>query len=201
MAGPNDWYPIGPAHMGMPDVREVDTVRKFPEGYEAQFAHNIYGVGKFVYLPGVASVVRGDWVTWNNPREGVVRAVADAEGNIGVAMAAIVANRWGWFQVGGDAWGNVLTAFAATGTACLTSTAGSLDDTVVTGDEVLGAIARSAIIAATDEIAFDAAGTPASVADGILLNGVENWPGGFSVVGMARFTLVSPFVDDIDNIG
>lgn len=99
---------------------------------------------EYIYLPGVASVAIGSWVTYDEAFT-TLRAVANAQGDVAVAMAAVVAGKFGWFQITGKASALALTAFADNGKVFLTSTDGSVDDTDVGGDFVCGAIGRSAV--------------------------------------------------------
>jgi hypothetical protein len=52
----------------------------------------------WVYLKGVASVVEGSWVTYDEAGVTALLA-ANAKGPVAVAGAAIVANKYGWFCV------------------------------------------------------------------------------------------------------
>ncbi len=99
---------------------------------------------EYIYLKGVASTAAGDWVSFDEAHA-TIRAIADAVGRIAIAMAAIVANKYGWYLIyGTHPTAAVKTAFADNGICYLTSTAGSVDDTDAAGDLVLGAIGRSA---------------------------------------------------------
>jgi hypothetical protein len=60
-------------------------------------------------------------------------------------MSACVADNYGWFQIKGKAVGKALTAFADNANVYSTSTAGSVDDTVVAGDRVKNAKGASAV--------------------------------------------------------
>jgi hypothetical protein len=51
---------------------------------------------EYVYLQGVASCVKGSWVTFDEAGATALLA-ANAKGPVAVAMAAIVANKYGWF--------------------------------------------------------------------------------------------------------
>jgi len=113
-----------------------------------------YGVGEivadengnqYIYGIGVASCVEGSWVSLDEEAQASLLA-ANAKGRVGIAMGAIVASTWGFFQV----YGKSVTALALTGFAdnadCYaTATAGSVDDAIVAGDRVKGAIGRSAV--------------------------------------------------------
>lgn len=96
-----------------------------------------YGEGEFIYLKGLASTAAGDLVTYNG--DGVTtRTVARVTGPCAVAMAATVANEYGWYQIRGVAKVKSGTV-AADKQLYLTSTAGQVDDAVVTGDLIYGA--------------------------------------------------------------
>lgn len=96
------------------------------------------GEAKFMYAKGVASVVAGDACIISPGGDAAIRTVAREKGPIGIAMAAIVASNWGWFQIQGR--GIVTAATVADDTTpYLTATGGTLDDAVVAGDIVYGA--------------------------------------------------------------
>lgn len=103
------------------------------------------GEAEFQYGKGVASVVAGDVCVISPNNDAAIRTVARSIGQLGVAMAAVVASNWGWFQVRGTAVVNVAASFADNLACYLTATAGVLDDAVVTGDLVYGARSASAI--------------------------------------------------------
>jgi|DEB0MinimDraft_12_1074336.scaffolds.fasta_scaffold11457_4 hypothetical protein len=104
-----------------------------------------YGVGEFIYLQGVASTAIGSAVVYNADDFSTTLASANAVGPVAFAMAATVANEYGWYQIGGKAVGKVLASFADNGDCYLTATAGSLDDADVAGDYVRRCKGASAI--------------------------------------------------------
>ena len=100
---------------------------------------------EYVFGSGVASCAAGSWVSLDEDAQATLLA-ANAKGRVGIAMGALVASTYGFFQV----YGKSITALALTGFAdnanCYaTATAGSVDDAVVAGDRVKGAIGRSAV--------------------------------------------------------
>lgn len=100
---------------------------------------------EFIYLKGVTSTAAGSWVSFDEAHVTTL-LVANAVGRVAVAQAAVNAStKFGWYQIYGKASGKVLTGFADNGKIFSTATAGSVDDAVVTGDLVVGAIGRSAI--------------------------------------------------------
>jgi hypothetical protein len=125
------------------DTSVVDTILQQPLG-----TRGFDGAGgEYIYLQGVLNTAAGSWVTFDEAHLTTL-ATANAQGRVGVAMAAIGASKYGWYQIYGmNTIAKVLTSFADNGKVYLTSTAGSVDDTDVAGDAVIGAIGRSAIAA------------------------------------------------------
>jgi hypothetical protein len=101
------------------------------------------GFGEFIYLKGVASTVAGDCVAYDGSDGTTVRTVAASRGQVAVAMSANVASSYGWYQVRGLA---VVTAGTVTDNtvAYVTATDGSLDDTQVDVQQIVGATFRVA---------------------------------------------------------
>ena len=100
---------------------------------------------EYIFLNGVASCAVGSWVSFDEAFATTLLA-ANAVGRVGVAQAAIVASKFGWFKIYGvDTAAKALTGFADNGKIYCTSTAGSVDDAAVVGDLVVGAIGRSAL--------------------------------------------------------
>jgi hypothetical protein len=71
------------------------------------------------------------------------RAVAGSRGRMAVAMAAVPANQFGWYQIHGSAQGQANGAVADNAVVYLTAGAGAVDDAVVATDMVIGARFRS----------------------------------------------------------
>lgn len=130
---------VGPMHIAPGALDAVDTSAELAIGTEA-----LDGDGnRYKYLSGVASTAIGSVIVFDEA--GVTAlAVADDKGPIGVAQAATVANTFGWYLVEGE--GDALTAndVADDGDVYLTATPGSVDDAVVVGDRVKGALFRAA---------------------------------------------------------
>ena len=132
------------------DTSAIDTSLQHPLGTRAFDPDG----NEYIYLTGVASTVAGDWVSLDEAHL-TIRTVANALGRVGIAMAAIVASRYGWYQIYGK--NTIALAISGGGAAAdaplfLTSTAGQVDDVDVTGDFIVGAVCRvleaSGIIAA-----------------------------------------------------
>ena len=95
----------------------------------------------FVYLKGVASCVVGSVVTYavTTPLLSTTALIVlSAAGSVGVAMAAVVAGDFGWFQIAGLNLVCKADTSAGTGLAYNGGTTGSIDDTVVVGDAIYG---------------------------------------------------------------
>lgn len=90
----------------------------------------------YIYLKGAASVVAKDVVTYDE-NYAVTRLVANAVGPVAVALAAVVANKYGWFQIYGNASVNSDTV-AADKALYIDASTGRVDDAAVTGDLILG---------------------------------------------------------------
>jgi len=100
---------------------------------------------EYIYLLGVASVAAGTWVSFDEAGT-TTRLVTNAVGRVAVAMAAIVASKYGWFQI----YGKNTIALGISGNIgdnaqlYTSSTNGSADDTDGAGEMIIGAWSRSA---------------------------------------------------------
>lgn len=131
---------IGGSHAAAEDTGAVHTEKKHPLGTMA-----VEGGNWYTYLEGVASTVAGDWVSFDE-NHATTRLIANAKGRVGIAMAAIVASRYGWYQVyGKNTIAKAEAGFVDNAAIYATGTAGSIDDTDVALDFVNGAIGRSAV--------------------------------------------------------
>lgn len=104
---------------------DIDTAQMHPLGTIRTFRDTTYGVGEFIYLPGVANTAAGDAVTYNTTSYTTTRAAAGAgiPWSVAFATAATVANTWGWYQISGLAIANkTKTVSMAAGIAVAIST-------------------------------------------------------------------------------
>ncbi|HYC01622.1 MAG TPA: hypothetical protein VEC57_21000 [Candidatus Limnocylindrales bacterium] len=136
--------------LGTQPIADTSTEQRHPLGTITTAYDTTYGGGEFIYLKGVATTAVGSWVTYNMDDGTTALLAANAIGPVAVAMSANVANQYGWYQIQGKAVGLVLAGFVDNANVYATATAGSVDDAVVAGDRVKGAVGASAI------------GTPAS---------------------------------------
>lgn len=107
---------------------------------------------EYIFLVGVASTVVGSWVTYDEVGLTTLLA-ANAVGPVAVAMAAIVADKLGWYQIFGTAIGCAKSSDEGTladNTLVGRSAAdGFVDDNPTAGDIIYGAISRSAMEASS----------------------------------------------------
>jgi hypothetical protein len=119
---------------GYQAIGEVSATQLHPLGTTIRARDVNYGEGEFIYLLGVASTAAGDAVCYNSKTGVTVRAVDGGGTSIGafaVAMAAIGAGQYGWYQISGSGPINSATASANT-QAYLSATDGQIDDTGTT---------------------------------------------------------------------
>lgn len=134
------------------DTSAVDSTAKLPIGTRALDPDG----NEYVYARGVASVAANDLVHLRPGDNAGVRAVADGVGRVGIAMAAIVADSYGWFQVYGQGTVTANAGVSSGIAAYLTAAAGSIGTAVVAGDLIDGMFTRSAVAggSATVELNF-----------------------------------------------
>jgi hypothetical protein len=138
-------YIIQTTRLGLPAITSVEDTAGAPLGLIVEAVDPTYGAGEFIYLKGVADTVVGSWVTYNADDNSTALLAANAIGPVAVAMAATVADTFGWYQISGKAIGKALAAYADNGLVYATATAGSIDDAVVAGDRVKLAKGASAV--------------------------------------------------------
>lgn len=139
-----DWVPRDQG-LGYPLIGVAANVAYVPTGTIVTAEHQTYGSGEFIFLKGAANITAGEWVTYNTDDGSVTRLAANAIGPVAIAMGTYSASQWGWYQIQGKAVGKVLTGFVDNANVYATATAGSVDDAVVAGDRVKGAVGASAI--------------------------------------------------------
>ena len=97
-------YTLMNSQLGGPKIGSVDKDDYTPAwklGDIVRAVDPTYGVGEFIYLKGVASTARGSVVVYNQDDNSTKLAVANDIGPIAVAMAASVADTYGWYQISG----------------------------------------------------------------------------------------------------
>lgn len=124
-------------------IDNIDDKQRWPAGYKVRALDPVFGYAEFVYLAGLPSTAVGELVKYNESGA-ATRATAGTRGRCAVAMTAnIVATSWSWYQVYGL---GVIRAgtVAADAPVYATATAGTVDDAVVAGDKVSGAVFETA---------------------------------------------------------
>lgn len=131
---------------------QVHTTKRFRLGTEKKdYSDNVY-----IYLQGIASTAVGSWVNYTGGTA-FVTALLDTDvaatqlGSLAVAMAAVGASQFGWYQVVGNASALSLTAATDAKNAFATATGGSVDDSGA-GAEVL--VFNAFYTGAVDETTF-----------------------------------------------
>lgn len=147
--------------LGLQPIADTSTTQQHALGTIVRAedrGSNGNGSGEFIYLKGAASTVAGSWVTYNLDDGSTTLLAANAIGPVAVAMSANVANQYGWYQIQGKAVALALTGFVDNANVYATATAGSVDDAVVAGDRVKGAVGASAVdFPATGKAEFEIA--------------------------------------------
>lgn len=138
-------YAVTSPLIGVQPISQTSTTQNHALGTIVRAADASFGEGEFIYLKGAASTAAGDAVAYDTKTNNTARAVhtTAARGGFGVAMSANVASQYGWYQIGGTAVVKAGTV-AAQGPVYLTSTAGTVDDAVVSTDKVDGALFTTA---------------------------------------------------------
>lgn len=98
---------------------------------------------EYIYLQGVASVGAGSWVSFDEALATLL-LTANAVGRVAIAMAAVVASKYGWFQIYGKNTVAKTDTIVADKGLYIDGTDGRADDAGVAGDLIHGAISRSA---------------------------------------------------------
>jgi len=104
-----------------------------------------YGEAEFIYLKGAASTAAGTPVIYDENANTTTLGVAGSRGPVAIAMAANIAGQYGWYLIAGSIPVNTGANTVASGAPMYwTSTAGSLDDAVVSGDKIDGMVSKAA---------------------------------------------------------
>jgi hypothetical protein len=148
-------YLITDQIIGSQPVANTDTTQQHPLGTTVRVYDPDYGEGVAIYLLGVASTAATSWVTYNPDDFSTALLVASARGSIAVSLGANVASSYGWYLIKGKVSAKALTGYADNADVYATSTAGSVDDAVVTGDKVLNARGASAVSGGVADFEID----------------------------------------------
>lgn len=132
--------------LGAQPLTDVSTTQLHPLGtrvvaVDDNPAASNKGEGEFIYLKGIAATVVGTLVDYDVMLGTTALAPATAGiGPVAVAMAATLANQFGWYQVRGAAAVRAPNA-AVVGAEVfmLAATPGSVDDAAVASEQILNA--------------------------------------------------------------
>lgn len=131
---------IGAGYSSVPgDTASIDAAKRVPLGTQQL---DVDG-NEYVYLQGVASTVAKDAVTFDEVYL-TTRLAANGVGPVAIAMAAVLANQFGWYCVRGTVTGTSSEAIVDNKALFATATAGAVNDGAVTGDLIYGLFSRSA---------------------------------------------------------
>lgn len=142
-----DWVHITP-RLGLQPIADTSTTQNHPLNTCVKAKHETYGEGEFIYKKGVASTIATDWCTLNADDGGTTRLVADAVGDVGIAMSANVASQYGWYQIKGKAIGGSGGAIVDGAAIYIFAGTALVDDAVVDGDMVHNAKCISTVAGA-----------------------------------------------------
>ncbi len=129
----------GPTGSFFDNTDAVDTVLRHSLGTRAWDKDG----NEFIYLKGLLATIVGTVVTFDEVHITAI-VTGGAVGRVAVAMAAVVADRYGWYQIYGknEATGAAATVLADTA-AYIDGTDGLIDDDAAAGDWIAGMIIRS----------------------------------------------------------
>lgn len=122
---------------------------------------------EYIYLKGVASTAAGSWVAYDDAG---ATALLDTDvattlvGPLAIAMAAVVADKYGWYARVHKGVSAAAATVADNGKVFPTATAGTCDDTGTAGQQVIGAVWRSADSAGFATVQIDRPWVGANVA-------------------------------------
>ncbi len=138
--------------MGMSLPGNVDDSAIVAAGTVAEFrdASGVGGKGEFIYLLGIINTIKGSVVSYQisdgvslNGTTALWAGTAGTGGPLAIATAAIVAGKWGWYQIGGTAI-VATSGTVAAGNPLYFQAAGVLQNAAVNGKQVIGVVATSA---------------------------------------------------------
>jgi hypothetical protein len=141
MAYPTGVNFLATTMIGAQPITTTSTTQNHPLGTRIKALDATLGEAEFIYLKGVASTAQGDAVVYDLKDSSTTRVLDDTGvGPMAVAMSANVASQYGWYAIVGSVPVNAGTIAAKDTAVYLSGTAGQLDDGVVAGDLVVGAL-------------------------------------------------------------
>jgi hypothetical protein len=131
------------------DPDTVDSSKAFALGTQIETQNATYGPRTFIYMKGVASTVAGSWVSYDE-LFATALLVDGATGGVAVAMAAVVASKYGWYQVAGYGIASLAASCADNAALFTTATGGVADDATAGQKLIHGAYSREAVTSAAN---------------------------------------------------
>jgi hypothetical protein len=132
---------------GNQGISEVSSVQNYPLGTRVKAVDPVFGESEFVYAKGVASTILGDCVRLDGDGTTLRDTGTGMKGKIGVAMAALVANTYGWYCVKGRCLVAIFENCTALDAYFADATAGAVGVSVVATNHVLGMHHRISLLA------------------------------------------------------
>lgn len=134
-----------PNSIGASPVDTIDDAARHVLGTIMPASDPVLGGGEFIYLKGVASTQVGTLVDYDLlAGTTTITPATGGTGPVAVAMAATVANKFGWYQIAGIATVRAPNAMVVGADIyMLAATPGSVDDAVVANEGIIGAKAVS----------------------------------------------------------
>jgi len=128
-----------------PDITKVYTTLDYALGTRCMARNTTTGyVGEFIFMTGVASTAAASWVAFNYDDHSTTLLVDGVIGPVGVAMAATVADTYGWYQIRGKASGKVAAGVNENVGLYASATAGTAGGTSAGKSEIIGACSAAA---------------------------------------------------------
>jgi hypothetical protein len=124
-------------------ITDIDAAATNPEGTR-QFDD---AGNEYIYLQGVANTVVGSCVTYGLSATDAFQtalSVTGVSGPVAFAMSACLAGQFGWYQIGGLAQA-LFNGAAVAGKPLYSASTGKVDDAVVSGDQITGAIVAATV--------------------------------------------------------
>lgn len=144
--------------LGLQPFDEVSTTQQHPLGTIVQGRDPTHGVGEFIYLEGVANTAAGHGVTYSADtfQTALASIVGGTTQNIAIALAATVADTYGWYQIAGRATVKKASATSFAAAAALGITSG-LAVAAATNKRLTNAVAAAAASGASAVVAVTVA--------------------------------------------
>src|SRR6266496_5852726 len=94
----------GSGNLGYPSIPQIDTAAGVPLGTQVNAYDPFWGAGEFQYLKANGAIALGNLVIWDNLFQATACPNTANQGRpVAVALAAMSAAQFGWFQVSGQA--------------------------------------------------------------------------------------------------